>query len=431
MAEQKPKISHEEFKQQVLQWKNNHRDEYTHFVSVMNEMPEEMLFPLIAKFMKKGGKLRKEWERRCNDDSEDNFDGFTAEFAASSLPETLVKEFYAEAPIEQVSPTSEMRKSSRIWIAIKNKLLMRKPVPKVSLSVPLILAWLYYGKSFERMVDYMNANIGYKKLNNAERATMSLVMKQAVNVSIKNGFRTQEDWNRYFANQKAIKDGKADEWIIETMNAEAAAEQKEQQEVSELVKAKEQIATMEQEKRAIADEAKSKDATIQELRQQNERAQIENSKLEMSLSKVQCQVEAAMQNTPKPSGRPKSKDQLLEDYLNCDCKSEVIDVIRKYAIANNTGDKLALPFYALSKLDLFNTVPTATEYSTAFSRQFSDIEGLRSESAYRQSVGKLNKAQTIYIKGKQTEGTLLEDDMYAPVLAKLIKDIEKVLKKHA
>lgn len=105
----------------------------------------------------------------------------------------------------------------------------------------------------------------------------------------------------------------------------------------------------------------------------------------------------------------------------------MIAVIRQYAIANNTGDKLALPFYALTKLELFDPLPNAKEYSTAFAKQFADIDGLKGESSYRQSVGKLNKPAKVFINGKLIEALPLEGDDLAPVLTKLINGIKAVL----
>ena len=39
----------------------------------------------------------------------------------------------------------------------------------------------------------------------AERMGCSIVVKQIIEVSIKNGFRTQEDWDKHFAMKDAIE----------------------------------------------------------------------------------------------------------------------------------------------------------------------------------------------------------------------------------
>ncbi len=69
----------------------------------------------------------------------------------------------------------------------------------VTLSAPLVLSWLYYGKSFEAMVDMVSRQAGHPKAGNAERMGCSIVVKQIIEVSIKNGFRTQKDSDSHFA----------------------------------------------------------------------------------------------------------------------------------------------------------------------------------------------------------------------------------------
>ena len=87
----------------------------------------------------------------------------------------------------------------------------------VTLSAPLVLSWLYYGKSFEAMVDMVSRQAGHPKAGNAERMGCSIVVRQIIEVSIKNGFRTQEDWNRHFAMKDAIEKGGIGEWALQSV----------------------------------------------------------------------------------------------------------------------------------------------------------------------------------------------------------------------
>jgi hypothetical protein len=109
--------------------------------------------------------------------------------------------------------------------------------------------------------------------------------------------------------------------------------------------------------------------------------------------------------------------------LNCDNKEAVIEVIRRFVISNNSGNGLALPFFALEQLELFVRLITDKEYSVGLTKQFADIPNLKSESSCRQAIGAMRKSQFITIDGKQRNGALYESDEYSHLLAKLKEDI--------
>ena len=99
------------------------------------------------------------------------------------------------------------------------KYIFRQSLRKrcVTLSAPLVLSWLYYGKSFEAMVDMVSRQAGHPKAGNAERMGCSIVVRQIIEVSIKNGFRTQEDWDRHFSMKDAIDKGSIGEWALQSL----------------------------------------------------------------------------------------------------------------------------------------------------------------------------------------------------------------------
>lgn len=82
------------------------------------------------------------------------------------------------------------------------------------------MSWLYYGKSFEAMVSMIEKQMKNPKADNADRLGCSLVVKQIINVSIRNGFRTRADWDRYFAMNSAIEKGNVGEWALQTITAD-------------------------------------------------------------------------------------------------------------------------------------------------------------------------------------------------------------------
>ena len=102
------------------------------------------------------------------------------------------------------------------------KYIFRQSLRKrcVTLSATLVLSWLYYGKSFEAMVDMVSRQAEHPKAGNAERMGCSVVVRRIIEVSIKNGFRTQEDWDDYFAMKDAIEKGGIGEWALQSVKDE-------------------------------------------------------------------------------------------------------------------------------------------------------------------------------------------------------------------
>jgi hypothetical protein len=183
-------------------------------------------------------------------------------------------------------------------------------------------------------------------------------------VSIKNGYRTQGDWDQFFAMKKAVKSGDIGDWVMDEVKKDLQSD------------------------------------TIDSR-----------------------EVEKTPTEETKAPGRKKASDYPLIEYLNCDNKEAVIEVIRRFIISNNSGNGLALPFFALEQLELFVRLITDKEYSVGLTKQFADIPNLKSESSCRQAIGAMRKSQFITIDGKQRTGALYESDEYSHLLAKLKEDI--------
>ena len=92
--------------------------------------------------------------------------------------------------------------------------------PGITLSAPLVLSWLYYGKSFEAMVGMVDRQMKNPKADKADKMSCSFVIRQIIDVSIKSGFRTQADWDRYFSMNEAIEKGDVGEWALQSVTEE-------------------------------------------------------------------------------------------------------------------------------------------------------------------------------------------------------------------
>ena len=349
------KLTYEQFKEDILQWKNTHREEYNRFSRLMTNGDERQYLAICKAIFRQLPSIRREWELSWNDDSTDGLANIGMQFAENAVPGQIV-ELYRKQREENKSFFSG--KSSK---------------PGVTLSAPLVLSWLYYGKSFEAMVSMIEKQMKNPKADNADRQGCSLVVKQIINVSIRNGFRTRADWDRYFAMNSAIEKGYVGEWALQTITAD--------------------METDEESRDTITTRA-------------------EDSVREPVVQRV--------------AGKKKIQERPLADYLDHENKEVVLQHIRDFISVNTSAIHQALPFYVLKELDLVAGMHTAKEYSMGLTLQFPDLPSLKSESAIRQSVGFLRTAKHVIKDGKDQMAPLIESDDNRELFRKLAQAISNI-----
>lgn len=212
------KLTYEQFKEDILQWKNTHREEYNRFSRLMTNGDERQYLAICKAIFRQLPSIRREWELSWNDDSTDGLANINMQFAENAVPGQIV-ELYTKQR-EENNPLPDNIPPVTLWGRIKSFFSGKSSKPGVTLSAPLVLSWLYYGKSFEAMVSMIEKQMKNPKADNADRLGCSLVVKQIINVSIKNGFRTRADWDRYFAMNNAIEKGHVGEWALQAITAD-------------------------------------------------------------------------------------------------------------------------------------------------------------------------------------------------------------------
>ena len=337
MDEQKQ--TYEQFKADILQWKDAHREEYTRFAKMMADGNEVQYLAVCRAIFKQLPGIKKEWQISWCDDSTDGFENIGLHFKENAVPEQIVE-------------------------------LYRK---QRELSAPLVLSWLYYGKSFEAMVDMVSRQAGHPKAGNAERMGCSIVVRQIIEVSIKNGFRTQEDWDRHLAMKSAIEKGGIGEWALQS----------------------------------VKDKIGGNDT--------------ENNQTETTSS-----VTGTAPQTQRKAGKKKIQERPLADYLKCGNKEAVIQCIRNFVSINTSAVHQALPFYVLKDLRLVAGMHAAKEYSVGMALQFPDLPSLKSESAIRQAVGFLKAAKHVIKDGKDQMAPLIESDENRDLYRTLAAEIREI-----
>lgn len=365
------KLTYEQFKEDILQWKNTHREEYNCFSRLMTNGDERQYLAICKAIFRQLPSIRREWELSWNDDSTDGLANINMQFAENAVPGQIVELYRKQR--EENNPLPDNIPPVTLWGRIKSFFSGKSSKPGVTLSAPLVLSWLYYGKSFEAMVSMIEKQMKNPKADNADRLGCSLVVKQIINVSIRNGFRTRADWDRYFAMNSAIEKGNVGEWALQTITAD--------------------METDEESRDTITTRA-------------------EDSVREPVVQRV--------------AGKKKIQERPLADYLNHENKEVVLQYIRDFISVNTSAIHQALPFYVLKELDLVAGMHTAKEYSMGLTLQFPDLPSLKSESAIRQSVGFLRTAKHVIKDGKDQMAPLIESDENRELFQKLAQAISNI-----
>lgn len=357
------------FKNALLKWKEAHESEYNTFARAMRTDDASCYMRFYRSIILMMPRFRKRWSQDWESDNIDSFDDITVLVSESSLPKGIVD-------ICMINNDSELPDSgqSDSILDILKRLIGMKPKPKVRLSLPLIMCWLYFGKSFESMVEMLDIQSRSKGADAMDKEKCSIVAKAVIKASLSGGYRTQQDWDEYFERKNAIDSGDITRWAME------------------------------------------------EIRKGNP---VEDTGLIESAT-LQAPTYTVVEQ--KNTGRKKSEIRPLSEYLNCDNQDAVIEIIRKFIVNNNTGNGLALPYFALTQLGLFSRMVDNKEYSTGLMKQFEDIANLKSESSCRQAIGNLRKPQYVTVNGKTVLGILLESDEYALKLEDLKNRISAIAK---
>lgn len=361
MDEHKP--TYEQFKADILQWKNTHREEYSRFARLMTNGDERQYLAICRTIFKQLPKIKTEWELCWNDDSRDDFNDIDLLFKEESVPKQIVETFQKQ----RENNNSHDSVQTSLWNRVKSFFSGKPKEPGVTLSAPLVLSWLYYGKSFEAMVGMIDRQMKHPKADNADRQSCSFVARQIIDVSIRNGFRTKADWDRYFSMNDAIRKGNIGEWALQS----------------------------------VAEEMKTDNGNIADVVTDADVAQ-------------------------RTAGKKKIQERPLAEYLACGNKEAVISCIRNFVTVNTSAVHQALPFYVLKELRLVAGMHTAKEYSTGLTLQFPDLLTLKSESAIRQAVGFLKTARHVIKEGKDQSALLIESDENRELFRTLVKSIRDI-----
>ena len=362
------KQTYEQFKADIFQWKDTHREEYRRFAKMMADGNEMQYLAVCRAIFKQLPGIKKEWQMSWCDDSTDAFRNIGLHFKDNAVPGQIVELYRKQREEDATTPPSSF------WGKVKS--FFRDMSGHVTLSAPLVLSWLYYGKSFEAMVGMVDRQMKNPKADKADKMSCSFVIRQIIDVSIKSGFRTQTDWDRYFSMNEAIEKGDVGEWALQSVTEEM-------------------------------------DSGTEEGHNTGTGQTSDNTQ--------------TVDDAQKTRGRRKAKVQPLVDYLDCNDKDAVIGVIRKFISKYDTATEQALTYYALNELGLLTNMGSAKEFAAALTCQFEDMGGIKSESSYRQAIHTLTTTQHVAKDGVNKMCVMINGDICQTLLDELKTDLMETL----
>lgn len=167
---------------EIKNWKESHVEEYDLFEEYMNRKDNagyDKIFQLATLLIPR---YNSTISRKINQGFFDDISDFDNLFSENKVAEYLVSNFHT--------------------------------VPKNSI-VPAMLAWLYFGKSFERMVERGIEMRKKETLSYVEKQFIVSIMKQIVEFSINYGLRTKSDWENHFQLLQLADGNNLENWLIQ------------------------------------------------------------------------------------------------------------------------------------------------------------------------------------------------------------------------
>lgn len=153
----------EKFKQEIRSWMDDHPNEYDAFVEEMNGKSFTGIQRVYMLAMRLAPQLMAKVRQELHGDLTCKETDFATVIADESLAAKLVSEFH---------------NTDRTTI------------------VPAVLAWLYYGRCYETMVERLETLVEESETK-VYRWLCSFMIKFVIRGSIRNGMRTREDWEHY------------------------------------------------------------------------------------------------------------------------------------------------------------------------------------------------------------------------------------------
>lgn len=169
------------FKLQLKDWMDSHPDEYDCFEEMMNQKDNTGYIQIVSLAFALVPQYHKVIKKNFNQGETTNISDLENMFAENKLVETLKTEVQ--------TPSKES-------------------------IVPAMLSWLYFGKSFERMVERGEEIRKSPEASFVEKIGIAKTIQLIVSSSVKLGMRTKNDWNEHKKLMEMVDSDKVVDWAI-------------------------------------------------------------------------------------------------------------------------------------------------------------------------------------------------------------------------
>lgn len=169
------------FREQMKQWMLDNADIYDEFEEMMNSQSDMGVQQIMAQAMMLVPEYGKLISKKINIGSADDAADIEAAFTDSNLAEELVSQF-----------------------------------GKAS-TVPAMICWLFFGRSFETMVENLERIVKDPTQNQSDKLFATQAIKLVIEQSIVSGIRTAEDWSKYSSLRNIVDSNNALEWALSNL----------------------------------------------------------------------------------------------------------------------------------------------------------------------------------------------------------------------
>lgn len=195
---------HDFLKEHLQKWVFDNTDTYDVFEKMMNEQSDEGYQKILLVATSVFPKYKKIIEKKIHSKNSDDI---------SNIEDLLARE------------------------QIGNKFLEQLHLNDDKISLPAVLSWLYFGRSFENMVERGEELLKNSKTKRFYKSLISKTIKLLIKKSKELGLRTEQDWIDYRSLQTAIKDDAVLDWALSeetttSKNAESKTLQKKSNDIS-------------------------------------------------------------------------------------------------------------------------------------------------------------------------------------------------------
>lgn len=134
-------------------------------------------------------------------------------FAFGLVPQfsKLVRKKANQGIYEDISDIEQMFAEHKLAESLINEF---EKMPEKSI-VPAMLSWLYFGKSFERMVERGEEMRKNPEIGHAQRFLIICTNKILISRSVSLGLRTKADWQEHNRLMKLAESGDVMDWAIQ------------------------------------------------------------------------------------------------------------------------------------------------------------------------------------------------------------------------